>query len=126
MAPPQPQGWLRVRQLELISLNDLLALMIVVVQEARVIRQLTPLPRPCPPEQLDALAQRVNSDVNGQDAAAVRGVAAADADEQAVLDTLALVLDRRRRALRHGPASPASAGSSASPSSTLSRSARCS
>lgn len=93
VAPPQPQR-LRVRQLELISLNDLLALMIVVVQEARVIRQLTPLPTPCPPEQLDALAHRLNVDVNGQDAAAVRGVEAVDPEERAVLNTLARVLDR--------------------------------
>ncbi len=93
VAPPQPQR-LRVRQLELISLNDLLALMIVVVQEARVIRQLTPLPAPCPPEQLDAIAHRLNMDVNGHDSDAVRDVVAADADEQAVLDTLARVLDR--------------------------------
>ena len=93
VAQPQPQR-LRVRQLELISLNDLLALMIVVVQEARVIRQLTPLPSPCPPEQLEAMAHRLNSDVSGHDADTVRTVPASDADEQAVLDTLALVLDR--------------------------------
>ena len=106
VAPPHPER-LRVRQLELISLNELLVLMIVVVQEARMIRQLMPLPQPIEVDELDDLATRLSSMLRGRSAPDVREAArqAIDAPdthpvEHFVLDTLAQVLDRD--ALRAG------------------------
>ena len=112
VAPPHPQQ-LRVRQVELISLNELLVLMIVVVQEARMIRQLMPLPQPVEVDELDVLATRLSWMLRGRSANDVRTAArqAIDATqthpvEHFVLDTLAQVLDRD--ALRAG--NPAIAG----------------
>ena len=112
VAPPHPER-LRVRQLELISLNELLVLMIVVVQEARMIRQLMPLPQPIEVDELDDLATRLSWMLRGRSAPDVREAArqAIDAPEthpveHFVLDTLAQVLDRD--ALRAGV--PAIAG----------------
>ena len=112
VAPPHPEQ-LRVRQVELISLNELLVLMIVVVQEARMIRQLMPLPQPVEVDELDELATRLSWMLRGRSATDVRAAArdAIDAAEthpveHFVLDTLAQVLDRD--ALRAGH--PAIAG----------------
>lgn len=112
VAPPHPEQ-LRVRQVELISLNELLVLMIVVVQEARMIRQLMPLPQTVEVDELDDLATRLSWMLRGRSAADVRAAArqAIDAPqthpvEHFVLDTLAQVLDRD--ALRAG--NPAIAG----------------
>ncbi len=100
VAPPHPER-LRVRQLELISLNELLVLMIVVVQEARMIRQLMPLPQPIEVDELDELAAKLSWMLRGRSAPDVREAArlALDAPgthpvEHFVLDTLAQVLDR--------------------------------
>ncbi len=114
VAPPHPES-LRVRQLELISLNELLVLMIVVVQEARMIRQLMPLPQPIEVDELDDLATKLSSMLRGRSAPDVREAArqAIDAPdthpvEHFVLDTLAQVLDRD--ALRAGVPSIAGLG----------------
>ena len=114
VAPPHPER-LRVRQLELISLNELLVLMIVVVQEARMIRQLMPLPQPIEVDELDDLATKLSWMLRGQSAPDVRQAArqAIDAPdthpvEHFVLDTLAQVLDRD--ALRAGVPSIAGLG----------------
>ncbi len=100
VAPPHPER-LRVRQLELISLNELLVLMIVVVQEARMIRQLMPLPQPIEVDELDDLSNRLSWMLRGHSAAEVREAARQSGDgsdghpvEQFVLDTLAQVLER--------------------------------
>lgn len=100
VAPPHPER-LRVRQLELISLNELLVLMIVVVQEARMIRQLMPLPQPIELDELDDLATKLSGMLRGQSAPDVRQAARQAIDtpdthpvEHFVLDTLAQVLDR--------------------------------
>ncbi len=94
VAPPRPRR-LRVRQMELISLNDLLALMIVVVQEARLIRQLMPLRQPLEADELSDLAARISGEFRGQSADEVRSAAetAPDEDERFVLAALARVLD---------------------------------
>ena len=112
VAPPHPEQ-LRVRQVELISLNELLVLMIVVVQEARMIRQLMPLPQPVEVDELDELATRLSWMLRGRSASDVRTAARQAIDarethpvEHFVLDTLAQVLDRD--ALRAG--NPAIAG----------------
>ncbi|MCY3567282.1 MAG: heat-inducible transcriptional repressor HrcA [Chloroflexi bacterium] len=103
VAPPHPEQ-LRIRQLELISLNELLVLMIVVVQEARMIRQLMPLPQPVEVDELDELAARLSGTLRGQSADEVRAAARASLDspdthpvQHFVLDTLAQVLHRDAR-----------------------------
>ncbi len=106
VAPPHPEQ-LRVRQLELISLNELLVLMIVVVQEARMIRQLMPLPQPIEIDELDDLASKLSGLLHGRSSSDIRLIGRQLLDqvgsspvEQFVLDTLAQVLDRD--ALRAG------------------------
>ncbi len=99
VAPPRPEQ-LRVRQLELISLNELLVLMIVVVREARMIRQLMPLPHAVEADELDELASQLSWNLRGCSATDVR--AAIDQPDmhpiqQVVLETLAQVLDRDAR-----------------------------
>ena len=100
VAPPHPER-LRVRQVELISLNELLVLMIVVVQEARMIRQLMPLPQPVEVDELADLAAKLSGDLRGQSAFDVRqaaqkrlGAPQTHPVEHVVLETLAQVLDR--------------------------------
>ena len=112
VAPPHPER-LRVRQVELISLNELLVLMIVVVQEARMIRQLMPLPQPIELDELDDLASRLSGTLRGRSGPDVREAARQAIEmpdthpvEHLVLETLAQVLDRD--ALRAGV--PAIAG----------------
>ena len=100
VAPPHPER-LRVRQVELISLNELLVLMIVVVQEARMIRQLMPLPQPIEVDELDDLSTRLSWMLRGRSAPDVREAARQAIEtpethpvEHFVLETLAQVLDR--------------------------------
>ena len=100
VAPPHPER-LRVRQVELISLNELLVLMIVVVQEARMIRQLMPLPQPIEVDELTALASKLSWTLRGRSALDARDAAQAALEapdthpvEYVVLETLAQVLDR--------------------------------
>ena len=99
VAPPHPER-LRVRQLELIALNELLVLMIVVVQEARMIRQLMPLPQPVEVDELADLAAKLSGDLRGRSARDVRQAAQHSTDapqhtvEAVVLETLAQVLER--------------------------------
>ena len=107
VAPPRAER-LRLRELELISLNDLLALMIIVVQEARVIRQLMPLRRPLAPDELDVMARRITEEFNGGDADELRGSEPEDADEQLVIDALARALEHD--AARAGHASVSGLG----------------
>ncbi len=103
VAPPRPEQ-LRIRQMELISLNELLVLMIVVVQEARMIRQLMPLPQPVEADELDELAARLSWTLRGRSASDVRVASDAALDaadphpiQRVVLETLAQVLDRDAR-----------------------------
>ena len=100
VAPPHPEQ-LRLRQLELIALNELLVLMIVVAQEARMIRQLMPLPQPVELDELDDLSRKLSGSLRGRSASEIRQAAqeqleqsGAAAIEHVVLDTLAQVLDR--------------------------------
>ena len=107
VAPPRTRR-LRLRELELISLNDLLALMIIVVQEARVIRQLMPLRRPCAPDELSLMANRITDQLGGGDADDIRRREAGDPDEQLVIEALARALEHD--AERAGHASIAGLG----------------
>ena len=65
---------LRVRRLELIALRDPLALVVVVLREARVLKQLVSLQASFDQAQLSALSGRVNAQVAGRTARELRAV----------------------------------------------------
>ncbi len=60
VAPPRFHD-LRVRRLELIALKDMLALLVVVLREARVLKQLVSLSQSTTQAELDVVAQQLNS-----------------------------------------------------------------
>jgi heat-inducible transcriptional repressor len=64
VAPPRARE-LRVRQVQLIGLQELMALMIVVLQEARVLKQLVTLPEGTNTADFPALSNRVNEQLAG-------------------------------------------------------------
>jgi len=66
---PEP----RLRWLELVSVHDYLALLVVVLQEARVLQQTLALDRPFSQEELTALARRLNEVLAGKSSAEMRG-----------------------------------------------------
>lgn len=93
VTPPRARQ-LRVRQLQLIELQELMALLIVVLQEARVLKQLVTLPEGADASDLPRLANRMNEYVAGLDSAELRAEATPnDPVEAAVLETLTRVLD---------------------------------
>ena len=55
----------RLKRLELVSLQEFLALMVLIIWEARVKQQLLAFDRPVSQEELDQLAQRFNRDYAG-------------------------------------------------------------
>ena len=65
---PQP----RLRWLELVGVHDYLALLIVVLQEARVIQQTLALEQPLTQDELTVLARRLNDALAGKTAAEIR------------------------------------------------------
>jgi heat-inducible transcriptional repressor len=65
---PEP----RVRWVELVGVHDYLALLIVVLQEARVLQQTLMLDRPFSQEELTSLARRLNDLMAGKSAAEIR------------------------------------------------------
>jgi heat-inducible transcriptional repressor len=65
---PEP----RIRVLELVGVHDYLALVVVVLQEARVLQQTLALERPFSQEELTNLARRLNSLIEGRTAAEIR------------------------------------------------------
>ncbi|MEE9278004.1 MAG: heat-inducible transcriptional repressor HrcA [Dehalococcoidia bacterium] len=92
VAPPRAQE-LRVRHLELIGLKDLLALLVVVLREARVLKQLVTLDAVLDQAQLSLLAQRLNEQVSGKTVTELRRLPSdGDVNEEAVLGTLRQVL----------------------------------
>ena len=92
VAPPHAHE-LRVRQIELIRLNDLLALLVVVLHEARVLKQLVSLAAEVDQEALNLLAHQINDTVGGKSGREIAAVRAqATGDEQAVLASLERVL----------------------------------
>ena len=93
VTPPRARQ-LRGRQLQLIELQELMALLIVVLQEARVLKQLVTLPEGADASDLPRLANRMNEYVAGRASADLRAeVTPSDPVEAAVLDTLTRVLD---------------------------------
>ncbi len=62
----------KLRWLELVGVHDYLALLVVVLQEARVLQQTLSLERPFTQEELTVLARRLNGLLAGQTAAQIR------------------------------------------------------
>jgi len=92
VSPPRSRE-LRVKHLELISLNDLLALLVVVLREARVLKQLVPLDGAFAQADLSLMAARLNERVSGRTASELRlATDAEDANEQRMLETLTGIL----------------------------------
>lgn len=92
VAPPRSRE-LQVKHLELISLNDLLALLVVVLREARVLKQLVPLDSAFEQAELSLLAARLNDRVAGRTVTELRREPEADdATEQCLLGTLSQLL----------------------------------
>ena len=65
---PEP----RMRLLELVSVHDYLALLVVVLQEARVLQQTLSLERPMSQEELTTIARKLNEALAGKTAAEMR------------------------------------------------------
>ena len=92
VAPPRSRE-LQVKHLELISLNDLLALLVVVLREARVLKQLVPLDSAFEQAELSLLAARLNERVAGRTVTELRREPESDdATEQRLLATLSQLL----------------------------------
>ena len=62
----------RLRRLDMVAVHDYLALLIVVLQEARVIQQTLALERPMTQEELTAMARKLNDLLAGKSAAEIR------------------------------------------------------
>ncbi len=93
VAPPRAEE-LQVRRLELIGLKDLLALLVVVMREARVLKQLVTLDTALNQNQLSDLANRLNERVAGKTVSELRLLdEPADATEATVSETLQRLLD---------------------------------
>jgi heat-inducible transcriptional repressor len=87
---PQP----RLRALEIVGVHDYLALVVVVLQEARVLQQTLALERPFTQEELTSIARRLNGLLAGRTAAEIRGERLSLAPvEAAVLDATATLID---------------------------------
>ena len=87
---PQP----RLRWLELVGVHDYLALLVVVLQEARVLQQTLALEYPLTQEELTGIARRLNGLVSGRTAAQIRsGTLELKPAETSVLEAAASLLD---------------------------------
>jgi heat-inducible transcriptional repressor len=64
----------KVRLLELVSVHDHLALLVVILQEARILQQTLPLESPLTQDELTALGRRLNEAVAGKTASDVRAL----------------------------------------------------
>ena len=92
VAPPRSRE-LQVRHLELIGLNELLALLVVVLREARVLKQLVPLEADFDQAELSLLAARLNERVSGKTVTELRRAPdPADATEGKLLAALGQLL----------------------------------
>ncbi len=68
--PHSPEA--RIRLLELVSVHDYLALLVVVLQEARVLQQTLALDHPCSQDELSAAARKLNALMAGKTASELR------------------------------------------------------
>ena len=84
----------RSRHLQLVYLDELLVMQVLVLQEARLRKELVPLSEPVSEEELTALANRLNGRVRGLSYSDVRVREIADtALERDVLDTTLRILE---------------------------------
>jgi heat-inducible transcriptional repressor len=86
---PQP----KLRWLELVGVHDYLALLVVVLQEARVLQQTLALERPFSQEELTFVARKLNDLLAGKTAAQMKALSLeASPVETAVVDSAAMML----------------------------------
>ncbi|HVP05179.1 MAG TPA: heat-inducible transcriptional repressor HrcA [Dehalococcoidia bacterium] len=84
----------RMRLLELVSVHEHLALLVVVLQEARVLQQMVALEQPLNQDELTAIGRRLNEQVSGKTASEVRAnKGELSAIESLLLDTATALLD---------------------------------
>ena len=93
VSPPRSRE-LQVKHLELIGLNEILALLVVVLREARVLKQLVPLDSPFEQAELSVLAARLNERVSGRTVTELRREPSPDdVTEQRMIETLTGILN---------------------------------
>ena len=89
----------RVRNLQLVYLDELLIMQVLVLQEARLRKELVPLAEPVSEDDLTALANKLNTRVRGLSYDDVRGRDIADSPlERDVLDTTLRILEEEDNA----------------------------
>jgi len=87
---PEP----RLRWIEIVGVHDYLALLVVVLQEARVLQQTLALEQPLTQEELTAIARRLNGLFDGKTAAQIRSQSLpAVPVEAAIMEAAATLLD---------------------------------
>ncbi|MCH8199047.1 MAG: heat-inducible transcription repressor HrcA [Chloroflexi bacterium] len=84
----------RIKQLQLVHLHDRHALLVLVMQEARLRRHIVPFTEPISQEELTALAARLNATLAGLSAAEVRRVWAVGRDDGGAADAVVAELTR--------------------------------
>ncbi len=84
----------RIKQLQLVHLHDRHALLVLVMQEARLRRHIVPFTEPISQEELTALAARLNAALAGLSAAEVRRVWAVAREGGGAADAVAAELTR--------------------------------
>jgi heat-inducible transcriptional repressor len=84
----------RVRLIELVSVHDHLALLIVVLQEARVVQQTLPVDPPMSQDELAAVARKLNALIAGKTATELRDAAVQLSDfENSVVSAATALLE---------------------------------
>jgi heat-inducible transcriptional repressor len=87
---PEP----RIRWLEIVGVHDYLALLVVVLQEARVLQQTLALEKPMTQDELTGLSRRLNALFDGKTAAQIRSqTLPAIPVEASIADAAASMLD---------------------------------
>jgi heat-inducible transcriptional repressor len=87
---PEP----RLRWIEIVGVHDYLALLVVVLQEARVLQQTLALETPLSQDELTAIARRLNGLFDGKTAAQIRSQTLPAAPvEAAIMEAAATLLD---------------------------------
>lgn len=85
---PEP----RIRVLELVSVHEHLALLVVVLQEARVLQQMVSLDQPLTQDELTAMGKKLNELVSGKTASEIQSQKPELSPVEAVLIEQAIVL----------------------------------
>ena len=88
----------RIRHVELVGLQDILALLVLVLDQAKVRRQLVKLSKPTDPETLHTLANKLNHQFAGLSSREIRAVEGELSDvESEVIDATVEVLQEEDR-----------------------------